>query len=146
MIFKILKLKWIRTAFANSHETQSLGDAWVAQSVEHPTSAQVMISQLMGSSPTSSSVLTARSLEPASHSVSPSLSAPNPLAFCHCLSQKYINIKKQNKTKNPTKLSTPTIRLVSLVAISLSPFLFSPSFLPPILSSFLSVNLLNQAD
>ena len=51
------------------------GDAWVAQSVKHPTSAQVMISQLVGSSPASGSVLMARSLEPASDSVSPSLSA-----------------------------------------------------------------------
>ena len=48
--------------------------AWVAQSVKHPTSAQVMISQFVGSSPVSGSVPTARSLEPASDSVSPSLS------------------------------------------------------------------------
>ena len=64
------------------------GGVWVAQSVERPTSAQVMISQLLTLSPVSGSVLTARSLEPASDSVSPSLSAPNPLAFCLCLSQK----------------------------------------------------------
>ena len=49
--------------------------AWVAQSVEHPTSARVMISRFVGSSPASGSVLTAQSLEPASDSVSPSLSA-----------------------------------------------------------------------
>ena len=55
--------------------------AWVAQSVECPTSAQVMISQLVSSSPASVSVLTAQSLEPASASVSPSLSALNLLAF-----------------------------------------------------------------
>ena len=42
-----------------------------AQSVECPTSAQVMTSQFVGSSPASGSVLTARSLEPASDSVSP---------------------------------------------------------------------------
>ena len=47
-----------------------------------------MISQLMSSSPASGTVLTAQSLEPASASVSPSLSAPNPLTFCLCLSQK----------------------------------------------------------
>ena len=35
---------------------------WVAQSVGHPTSAQVMILQSMSSSPTSGSVLTAQSL------------------------------------------------------------------------------------
>ena len=55
--------------------------AWVAQSVEPPTSAQVMISRLVGSSPTSGSVQTAQSLEPASDSVSPSLSLPLP---CSC--------------------------------------------------------------
>ena len=55
------------------------GGTWVAQSVEQPTSSQVMISQLVGSSPVSGSVLTARSLEPASDSVSPSLSALPPL-------------------------------------------------------------------
>ena len=50
--------------------------AGVAQSVKPPTSAQVMILWFMNSSPTSGSVLTAQSLEPASDSVSPSLSAP----------------------------------------------------------------------
>ena len=49
---------------------------WVGRSVEPPTLARVMISRLLGSSPTSGSVPTAGSLEPASDSVSPSLSAP----------------------------------------------------------------------
>ena len=62
--------------------------AWVAQSVERPTLAQVMISQYQGSSPVSGSVLTAQSLEPASDSVSPSLSAPPLLMLCLSLSQK----------------------------------------------------------
>ena len=57
-----------------------LRGAWVAQSVERPTSAQVMISRFASSSPVLGSVLTAQSLEPASDSVSPSLSAPPPLA------------------------------------------------------------------
>ena len=48
----------------------------MAQSVKRPTSAQGMILRLAGSSPVSGSVRTARSLEPASDSVSPSLSAP----------------------------------------------------------------------
>ena len=61
---------------------------WVAQSVKHPASAQVMISWFVGSSPTSGSVLTAQSLEPASDSVSPSLSAPLPLTRALSLSQK----------------------------------------------------------
>ena len=47
--------------------------AWVAQSVKQPTSAQVMISRSVSSSPTSGSVLTAQSPEPVSDSVSPSL-------------------------------------------------------------------------
>ena len=37
-------------------------DAWVAQSVERPTSAQVMISRFVSSSPRSGSVLTMLSL------------------------------------------------------------------------------------
>ena len=48
----------------------------MAQSVKRPTSAQVMISQSMSSSPTLGSVLTTQNLETASYSVSPSLSAP----------------------------------------------------------------------
>ena len=52
------------------------------------TSAQVMISWSVSSSPTSGSVLTAQSLEPAWDSVSPSLSAPPQLMFCLSLSLK----------------------------------------------------------
>ena len=63
--------------------------ASVAQSVKRQTSGQVMISRFVGSSPTSGSVLTAQSLEPASDSVSPSLSAPPP--FMLCLSVSKIN-------------------------------------------------------
>ena len=51
---------------------------WVAQSVKHLTSAQVMMSQFVISSPTPGSVLTAQSLEPVSDPVSPSLSLPLP--------------------------------------------------------------------
>ena len=60
----------------------------MAQSVERPTSAQVMILWSVVSSPASGSVLTAQSLEPVSDSVSPSLSAPLPLVFCLSVSQK----------------------------------------------------------
>ena len=60
--------------------------AWVAQSVGHPTSAQAMISQFVSSSPASGSVLTAWSLEPASDSGFPSLSALPLLALCLSLS------------------------------------------------------------
>ena len=49
---------------------------WLVQLVEHPTSAQVMILQFTGLSPTSGSVLATQSLELALDSVSPSLSAP----------------------------------------------------------------------
>ena len=64
------------------------GSVWAAQSVEPLTSAQVTILRFVGSSPASGSVLTARILEPASESVSPSVSAPTPLTFCLSLSQK----------------------------------------------------------
>ena len=62
----------------------------MAQSVKRPTSAQVMISWLVGSSPVSGSVLTAQSLEPALGSVSPSLSAPPPLML-------YLSLSLKNK-------------------------------------------------
>ena len=71
--------------------TQSLG-VWVAQSVKHSTLAQVMISWFVGSRPASGSVLTDQSLEPASVSLSPSLSAPPLLAL-----SKKINIKRKEK-------------------------------------------------
>ena len=70
----------------NIKEEKSWG-AWVAQSVKCPSSAQVTISRFVGASPTSDSVLTARSLEPASDSVSPSHSAPPPLTLCLSLSK-----------------------------------------------------------
>ena len=60
--------------------------AWVVQSVEHLSLAQVTISWFMSMSPTSVSVLTAWSLGPAWDSVSPSLSAPPPLELCLSLS------------------------------------------------------------
>ena len=47
--------------------------AWGAQSVNHPTSAQVTISQFVGWGPAANSVLTAQTLEPSLDSVSPSL-------------------------------------------------------------------------
>ena len=70
----------------------------MGQSVEHPTSARVMISRFVSSSPTSGSVLTAQSLKPASDSVSPSLSAPPPLVLCLSLST--INKRKKKKFSN----------------------------------------------
>ena len=73
------------------------GGTWVAQLVKSPTSAQVVISQFMNLSPTSGSMLTAQSLEPASDSVSPSLSAPSPLTLCLSVSQIQINILKKEE-------------------------------------------------
>ena len=64
----------------------------MAQSVQCPTSAQVMIPPFLGSSPSSDSVLTGQSLEPALDSVSPSLSTPSP--FMLRLSLSKINVKK----------------------------------------------------
>ena len=66
----------------------------MAQSVKGPTSAQVMILWFVGLSPTSGSVLTAQSLELASDSVFPSLSAPPLLMLCVSLSN-IINIFKK---------------------------------------------------
>ena len=65
--------------------------AWVAQSVEHPTLAQVMILRFVSSGPASGSVLTSRSLQPASNSVSPSLSLPLPCSYSASLCLSKIN-------------------------------------------------------
>ena len=76
---------------------------WVAQLVKRPTSAQVMISGhdlrswFVSSSPVSDSVLTVQSLEPASDSVSPHLSAPPLLMLCLSI----INVKKNFRTTKP---------------------------------------------
>ena len=83
---------------AGEHESKArLWGAWKARSVKHLTSAQVVISQLVGSSPASGSVLTARSLEPASDFVSPSLSAPPSLM----LSLSKISTQKKNVRARP---------------------------------------------
>ena len=63
--------------------------------VKHPTSAQVMISWSVSSSLVSGSVLTAQSLEPASDSVSRSVSAPPLLTPLSLLFLKSKNIKKK---------------------------------------------------
>ena len=75
----------------------------MAHLVELPTSAQVMISRSVGSSPASGSVLMAQSLEPASDSVSPSLSLPLP---CSCSVSLYLKINKNIKEKKLKKKST----------------------------------------
>ena len=60
------------TPFKNKSDLRAPG--WLSQL--SPTLAQVMILWFLSSSPVLGSVLTAQSLEPASDSVSPSLSAP----------------------------------------------------------------------
>ena len=79
----------LRGKFKVAIGIEECGGTWVAQSVERPTSAQVMISQLVSSSPASDSVLTAQSLEPALDSMFHTLSAPSPLMLCLCLKNKY---------------------------------------------------------
>ena len=69
---------------------------WVVQSVKRPTSAQVTISWFMRLSPTSGCVLTARSLEPASDSVSPSLPIPCFLSLS-LLQKQTLKIKKKKQ-------------------------------------------------
>ena len=74
----------------------------MAQSVKRPTSAQVMISQFVGLSPASGSVLTARSLEPASRfCVSFSL-CPSP-ACTLSVSQMYLEKKKKVRGQTPSR-------------------------------------------
>ena len=75
-------------SLANVFENENLRGAWVAWSVKRPTLAQFMISRSVNSSPVSGSGLMAQSLEPASDSVSPSLSAPPLFMLCLSLSQK----------------------------------------------------------
>ena len=65
--------------------------------------AQVMMSQLMDSSPALGSVLTAQSLEPASDSVSPSLSLSALLLLTLCLSLSLKNNINKNKKKSSNK-------------------------------------------
>ena len=69
-----------------SFENELSWDTWVVQFVKQLTSAQVMISRLVAVSPSLGSVLMAPSLEPASDSMSPTLSAPALLSLS--LSQK----------------------------------------------------------
>ena len=92
--------------FTQGHtHLETAAGAWGAQSVKRPTSAQVTISRSVSSSPASGCVPTARSLEPASDSVSP-LSAP-PLLMLHLsLNNKLIFkkiFKKYNKKREIKK-------------------------------------------
>ena len=70
----------------------------MAHAVKRLTSAQVTISHFASSSPVSGSMLTARSLDPASDSVCLSFSAPLPLVP-HPLRNKE-TLKKERKKRN----------------------------------------------
>ena len=87
--------------------------AWVALSVKCSTSARVMISQLVSSSPASGSVWTARSLEPALNSLSPSLSASSPLSLFLSLSK--INIKKKKEWLCQMSCHAPLKKEINMV-------------------------------
>ena len=107
---KLVQPLW-KTVLEVSQKTKNRG-AWVAQLVGRPTSARVMVSRSMGSSPTSGSVLISRSPEPASDSVSPSLSAPPLLMLCLCV----LKINKTLKKKN-LKIELPYDPAIALLGI-----------------------------
>ena len=71
----------------------------MARSVKRLTSAQVMIPPFVSSRPVLGFVVTSRSLEPASHALSPSLSASPLPGLSLCLTQKEINVKKKKKVE-----------------------------------------------
>ena len=75
--------------------------------------AQLMSSWFVSWSLTSGSVLTTQSLEPASDSVSPSLSAPPPLMLCLSLSLSKINTKKLKKKCVSWYLLLPSVTMQS---------------------------------
>ena len=56
---------WFVRDISRYHDKNFLGGAWAAHLVGRLTSAQVLISQFVDSSPPLGSVLTAQSLEPA---------------------------------------------------------------------------------
>ena len=92
----------------------------MAQLVRRPTSAQVMISQLMSLSPMLVSVLTAQSLDPASGSVSPSLSAP-PLLVLSLKNKKIKNIKNLQGTwvaQSDKRLTSAQVTISRFVGLS----------------------------
>ena len=89
----------------------------MAWSVKRPTSAQVMISLSMSSSPASGSVLTAQSLEPVSDSVTPSLSAP-PLLVLSLSQNKTL---KKKSTVSALSLYTCALNLEFLATFMCNP-------------------------
>ena len=79
----------------------------MARSVERLTLAQVMISWFTSLTPTSSSVLTAHSLDPVSDSVSPSLSlSASPPLMCVCALSLSLSLKNKH-LKNYSQVDGP---------------------------------------
>ena len=77
---------------ACTHKIYHFRGAWVAPSDKRPTSAQVMMSRFVGSSPASGSVLTARSLE-----LLWILCLPLSVPLSRSCSVSKVNIKKKKK-------------------------------------------------
>ena len=75
---------------------------WVAQSVEHPALAQVIISLFVSLSPVSGSVLTAQSLELLQILCLP-VCLPHPCSGCLSLSLKNKHLKNFNKKRKKEK-------------------------------------------
>ena len=84
----------------------------------------------MGSSPASGSVLTARSLEPASESVSPSLSAPPQLVLSVCLSK----MNKRNKKFRGAWVA-PSVERPTWAQVMISQFVSSSPALGSVLTA-----------
>ena len=84
----------------------------MVQWVERPTLAQVMILWFVGLSPAWGSVLTAQSLEPASDSVSPSLTLFLPHLHSVSLSLSIINKYKKKQLLSTSSAYLMTIGLV----------------------------------
>ena len=101
-------------------EVLSCWGIWVAQPVKRVTSAQVMTSQFVGLSPTSVSVLTAQSLEPASNSMLSSLSAPPPLMRARSLSPSLSKINIKKIIKRNVELLVPNYYFCGNVAQEIS--------------------------
>ena len=108
------------------------GGTWVAQSVEYPTSAQVIIWWFVSSSPASGSVLKDWSMEPASDSVSLSLC----LSPTHILSLSLsLSLSKMNKHERQ-ELRCITQALFNALCGSIFCTFHSPTYFPRCLVRF----------
>ena len=100
--------------------TNPTGHAWVAQLVESPTSAQVMILQFTSLSLTLGSVLRAQSLEPASDSVSPTPSPSSRSFFLFLSLSLSLSLSLKNKqTLKKRRRTNPTNRPLGIAVSAL---------------------------